>query len=248
MIEQLDAMTGGNGPVALTILALLAFLAVMLAARRLEPALARGPLGSRLAKYQVIIVRSWTLGAFVLFAMWAIEMRTGRHDLALALDEIGLHLRLPAYDVLMWTAGMVVAATIVGTAIVSLRTVLGGKPTRAAVDLLPVTPAETAVFSLLVSPTAGVVEEFVYRGFLMSFLWGYTGDGWVAAAISSAVFGLMHFYQGAWGVVRTGAVGFVFAAGVVMTGSLIPSIIAHTLVNMLGVSFRVTQRLRDAAA
>src|SRR5262245_12298110 len=60
----------GSWPIALIVAALFAFYAVIVGARRLEPVLARGPMGPRIAKYLLLVVRSWTFGAFVLAAMW----------------------------------------------------------------------------------------------------------------------------------------------------------------------------------
>jgi membrane protease YdiL (CAAX protease family) len=48
-------------------------------------------------------------------------------------------------------------------------------------------------------------------------------------------------------VARTGLIGFILAVGLIMTGSLIPSIIAHTLANMLGAAIRKPMAPQPAA-
>lgn len=57
-------------------------------------------------------------------------------------------------------------------------------------------------------------EEFVYRGYLLNRISDLTGTsrfGWVVALLaSSIVFGVMHHYQGAVGVIDTGVSGLVF--------------------------------------
>jgi membrane protease YdiL (CAAX protease family) len=106
-------------------------------------------------------------------------------------------------------SGIPALATIAGFVVTALRAEAGGAP---------------ALLGLV-------------RGFVMGQLWGFTGDGWIAAVLSSVLFGFMHLYQGAWGVLRTGAIGFVFALGVLLTGSLVPSMIAHTSGNVLGAAF-----------
>ena len=50
---------------------------------------------------------------------------------------------------------------------------------------------------------------------------------WVAALISSAIFGLSHLYQGPMGFVRTGLIGLVFATLYGLTGALWAPIRVH---------------------
>jgi membrane protease YdiL (CAAX protease family) len=72
-------------------------------------------------------------------------------------------------------------------------------------------------FSILV---VGFVEEFVFRGFIMSrvaALLGGSRPAWALALIvQAALFGLSHGYQQLYGVVLTGAIG-LFLGGVYLT-------------------------------
>jgi membrane protease YdiL (CAAX protease family) len=113
-----------------------------------------------------------------------------------AANDMGLHWRLPAPEVVLWSVGMILASMVASYAIAALRRYFGGGPTAAGLDILPETPAETVVFSLVVAPTGGIGEEIVYRGFLLGQLWGITDNAWIAAFVSSAVFGGLHLYQG----------------------------------------------------
>lgn len=79
-----------------------------------------------------------------------------------------------------------------------------------------------------VSITAGIVEEVVYRGFVIWYL-GLYMPVWGAVVVSAVAFGLGHSYQGASGVLRTGLVGLAFGALYVVTGSIWLPIIAHVL-------------------
>ena len=54
----------------------------------------------------------------------------------------------------------------------------------------------------------------------------------LSVALSSALFGLVHAAYGPLNVLATGAMGVVLALGFVYTGSLWPSIVAHTLYDM----------------
>ncbi|MDX1647778.1 MAG: CPBP family intramembrane glutamic endopeptidase [Longimicrobiales bacterium] len=97
--------------------------------------------------------------------------------------------------------------------------------------LLPRTARERRAFALL-SVSAGVGEEMAYRGYAipaLSPLLGLTG----AAVVSTAVFGVVHAYQGPLGIVRTGLMGGILAWGFLASGSLWPSMIAHTLIDLI---------------
>lgn len=99
--------------------------------------------------------------------------------------------------------------------------------------ILPNTTLECAAFALL-SLTAGFCEEILFRGFMMRFL---VEDplqlGMLAAlVISSTVFGLNHAYQGAKGIVSTAISGLGFGLVFVLSGSLVPCILLHALVDL----------------
>jgi len=83
-----------------------------------------------------------------------------------------------------------------------------------------------------VSVTAGIVEEIVYRGFVLWYLSFFMAI-WPAVLVSSVAFGLGHSYQGFSGIIRTGLVGLAFGALFVFSGSIWLPIIGHILVDML---------------
>ena len=82
------------------------------------------------------------------------------------------------------------------------------------------------------SITAGVVEETVYRGFLLWYLVQVL-PLWAALLLSSAVFGLGHGYQGIGGAVRTGLAGLAFAGLYVLSGSIWLPMVGHAVLNIL---------------
>lgn len=127
-----------------------------------------------------------------------------------------------------WSAGQIA----VSVAILALASRLGIRESALLIRLLPETPGEKQVFAGL-SVTAGFCEEIVFRGFLLFVLaqpFGSIG----AVAISSAVFGLSHAYQDARGAGRAGLLGVILALPPVLSGSLWPSIFAHTLIDLIG--------------
>jgi len=87
--------------------------------------------------------------------------------------------------------------------------------------------------------TAGFLEEFMWRGYLMNRLVDLFGSQtkltWVFVLIVSAViFGVAHSYQGTLGMLKTGAVGFVFGLAYLAVGrNLWPLIFAHALIDSI---------------
>ncbi len=80
--------------------------------------------------------------------------------------------------------------------------------------------------------TAGVCEEFLYRGFVMGAL---TRAGLYPSAvvvISSVLFGLAHSYQGRSGVVGTTLLGLVFGIARLTFQSLLPLMVWHSGVDV----------------
>jgi len=98
--------------------------------------------------------------------------------------------------------------------------------------LLPKTPLESGPYAAL-AVTAGVCEEFVYRGFVMAAL-ARTGMAmWIALLLSSVLFGLAHAYQGRSGIIGTTLMGLVFGLGRVVTLSLAPAVVWHACVDLV---------------
>ena len=98
--------------------------------------------------------------------------------------------------------------------------------------LLPHTREEFRWFAAL-SITAGICEELLYRGYV---IWTFTPSfGLVGAALASVVlFGAGHAYQGPSHGIRATLAGAVMTAIVVLTGSLIPAMVLHALMDLGG--------------
>jgi membrane protease YdiL (CAAX protease family) len=98
---------------------------------------------------------------------------------------------------------------------------------------LPATGEERRWFAV-VSITAGICEEILYRGFLIRYL----SDGpWhvslvLALLISSVFFGLAHGYQGVSGIVSTGCVGAFMAIVFFVSGNLWLPMIVHAFLDL----------------
>jgi len=101
-------------------------------------------------------------------------------------------------------------------------------------DMLPVTDRERKWWAA-VSVTAGIAEEIIYRGFLF-FAFSRLFPSlsvWGVILFTAVLFGLAHTYQGVAGVIRTGAVGAVFAMLFAVTGSILPLVVLHFLIDLM---------------
>jgi len=164
------------------------------------------------------IVSLWALAALTLFASRAA---------GIGLVELGVVGERVA-SVVLWTAGTIAVAI----GMLFLAQALGVTEARIVALLLPRTRRERWVFALL-SVTAGVCEELVFRGFLLPVLADATGSLALALVLSSGAFGIMHAYQQPAGAARATLLGMLLAVPFLATGSLLPSILAHAGIDLL---------------
>jgi uncharacterized protein len=94
------------------------------------------------------------------------------------------------------------------------------------------------------SVTAGVCEEFLYRGYALTQISALTGSVFAGFFLSSVAFGLAHVYQGRGGVVGTMITGALFASVFLLTNSIIPCMIGHFAQDIFG-GLALSRRLRE---
>jgi membrane protease YdiL (CAAX protease family) len=86
--------------------------------------------------------------------------------------------------------------------------------------------------------TAAFGEELLFRGFLLGRLRRLFGDrrgaGAAAAILQALAFAVGHAYQGATGLLVSGAIGLVFGLLALRLRSLWPLIVAHGLIDTIG--------------
>jgi membrane protease YdiL (CAAX protease family) len=116
------------------------------------------------------------------------------------------------------------------------------------IRILPGSDVEFMLFAV-VALVAGFWEELLYRGFLIWFLTPYASAAG-AIYLSSAAFAIGHLYQGWRSIPRTGAIGLIFAAAYVLSGSLWWLMALHALVDLFGgcLAWRLTRRSAAAVA
>ena len=107
-------------------------------------------------------------------------------------------------------------------------------PESAALERLrPTGTGEALLLALVLAPSAGLCEEFLYRGFLLTRLAEALGHPALAAVVSSAAFGLSHGYQGAAGAARAAIIGAALATPALAAGTILPSMAAHALIDIV---------------
>ncbi len=184
----------------------------------------------RLSLYGSTILFQWLIVAVV---AWRCVART--------VSPVELGLAAGHSWLVMWTS-LVLTGILCANQVVGLRRIArvpeGQRGSHFAITekIMPRGPIETLVFSALAC-TAGLSEEFLYRGFVfMAFARMAVNLGSpnaVAAILSSGWFSLAHLYQGRRGIITTFVVGMIFATIRIWTGSLVPVIAAHIGIDLI---------------
>ena len=180
----------------------------------------------RLALYASTIAFQWVATAIAAWRAWA-------HGFSYA--QLGLTRVDPVFIAAIAIGGTV---AIVALQWLNLRRIgRSNSPLRAPLQalaqrILPQSPRELALFCVL-AVTAGLCEEFLYRGFAMAALWR-SGLPSAAVVVTSAVmFGLAHLYQGRGGFAGTLILGLLFGYSRLWLGTLIPVVAWHIGVDLI---------------
>jgi uncharacterized protein len=180
----------------------------------------------RLSLYASTIAFQWFMAALVGWRVWA--HRFTASELGIAVPK----------------GTRVIAAAIIGTTAFAglqwfnLRRM--GRSSRPASKFLkalgerifPQTKLEQLPYFAL-ALTAGICEEFLYRGFAMAAFLKAGLPVWGSIVLSSSLFGLAHLYQGRGGFTGTLLLGILFAAARIGYDSLLPVVAWHTAVDLV---------------
>ncbi len=183
--------------------------------------------GARLRHYRRGIVGEWATVAVVV----GIGLLAGRSRSTIDL-VVGPHEASDAAIVAEVAVVLGLSALVFRFGGRAIRDILR-RQARGFEALLPRGRREQGVFALL-AITAGVCEEFLFRGFGVAYLRWLLPDSSrvVLIVVTAAAFGLVHLYQGPRGVVLTGLVGAYLAWLVLATGSLFPAMVIHALLDL----------------
>ncbi|MBT8484216.1 MAG: CPBP family intramembrane metalloprotease [Phycisphaerales bacterium] len=172
------------------------------------------------------------LGAIAAAAVWLLAGRT--------LGSLGLTIEHESPGI-----GVAIAVAFVAWFAFETYREIGTPARRAALrarwqrdcPFMPETPRELGHFTY-VAVTAGITEEIIARGFLISYVGWYTGSTMAgiaaAVAIPALVFAVAHRYQGRALMLRILVLALFFGAIFVVTGSLLIPIVLHALVDLAG--------------
>ena len=180
----------------------------------------------KLVLYGTTIAFQWMLLAVV---GWRAIAR------GLSQSELGLGRGLDATIILWSVTGAIAVSAFQWFNLKRIGGMSGAVPElmrKLSQRLLPQTPVESGPYAAL-AVTAGVCEEFVYRGFVMAALTRSGLAAWMVLVLSSALFGLAHAYQGRSGIIGTTLMGFVFGLVRVATVSLFPAVVWHACVDLV---------------
>jgi membrane protease YdiL (CAAX protease family) len=97
--------------------------------------------------------------------------------------------------------------------------------------LLPRNRAELK-YGAALAINAGVVEELLFRLAMPALVFGFTANAIAAVVVSILIFGALHVYQGAAGIIGATIIGAVFMAIYVATGSIVLAIVVHALFDL----------------
>lgn len=180
----------------------------------------------RLSLYASTIAFQWIIVALVAWRAWA-------HGFTAA--ELGLTIDGKARVLLTGIAG---AAALALLQWLNLRR-MGRLPAAArgllqslAERIFPQSRAEMLPYFAL-AVTAGLCEEFLYRGFALAAIIHAGSPVWAAVIVSSILFGLAHIYQGRGGSVGAMLFGALLGAARILYHSLIPVILWHSAVDLV---------------
>ncbi len=180
----------------------------------------------RLSLYASTIAFQWFAVAAVAWRAWAYGFTA---------FQLGLTIHDRTTILL---ASIVGAATIAAFQWLNLRRV-GKIPVEArgpiqvlAERILPQSTVELLPY-LALAITAGLCEEFLYRGFAMAVLAHVGLQAWAVVLLSSVLFGLAHSYQGRGGIVMTLLIGLILGTSRLAYDSLVPAIFWHSAVDVV---------------
>jgi membrane protease YdiL (CAAX protease family) len=142
-------------------------------------------------------------------------------------------------------AGSAIACAVIAALLARRRT--SSPPARADIEPLFPRNKDERRWTALFGANAGPGEEVFFRLMLPLLLVAVTGNALLAFALAAAIFGLLHLYQGLFGVAATALAGLFFTFVYLATGSIWIAALLHSLANLNTLWLRplLAQRAQD---
>lgn len=181
------------------------------------------------SSYRKTIVMLWVFALFTLW-VWANEGRS--------FADLGFTDGLQGAGPTVWLVTLAVCGLLVWQAIRagrnldSARSIMKSLAKEDGVsDVMPRTPEDYRLFKL-VSVTAGITEEIMFRGFLIWFFANWM-PVWAAAVLSVVAFMLAHLYQkSVTALAQVGGIAIALTLVYLQSGSLLPAILLHIVIDL----------------
>jgi membrane protease YdiL (CAAX protease family) len=193
--------------------------------RRMNRLLAEGVTTARVDSYRLAIVVEW-FAAIGMLVWWMVEKRPA--------EPLFLTLQIEGWQLVIAAVAVVLTAVVVIQTKRDVNNPAALEKVRGSIgsleSMVPRTPKEVTAFNVL-SVTAGICEEIMYRGVLMAVLASLLG-WWPAVVVGGVIFGLAHAYQGCLGIVKTGILGMLMSVLTIFSGTLVPAILLHVVIDL----------------
>lgn len=177
----------------------------------------------RVQLYERTLMSEWFMFALVLLGVW----RSGA-PLAAVLGDRWRSIRGVLRD-----AGIGVALLFASVMLGAIFGGHGAAPDRAVQFLFPHGGTEITLWILL-SVTAGICEEALFRGYLQRQFMALTKNAALGILLSAVMFGLSHAYQGLGHTMQIGVLGAMSGILAHWRKSVRPGMIAHALQDIMG--------------
>lgn len=169
--------------------------------------------------------------ATIILSVWLLFKRP--------LAEIGLTLRIDG-RLWIWT----VIAFVIIYAIDTINSVATPKNIAASISdwqirtpFMPTIMKELPAY-ILMCLCAGVFEEIVYRGYLVTYFWHFfSGSSYqqsLSVLLPALVFSISHFYHGVKNIIKIFILSAFFGFIFIQSGSLVIVMVLHFIVNVIG--------------
>ena len=178
------------------------------------------------------------IGATMVFILWLLALRP--------LSEMGF--RMPVTDTLV----IALTALFIIAYVVETYTELTREGNEDEIlkssAFLPQNRQELFYFTIL-AISAGICEEIVYRGFMVTYLMEVIDDRIiafnVAVILPAVIFGIVHMYQGTKSVLKIAIMSLLFSTIFIFSQSLLIVVLLHTGVDIIGgiIGMNITRKL-----